>query len=209
MLVWALPAVLLLLSRGAFSGWLSWTYLVATLGSIALFVLAVRVLIRGRDPFALYAGAGAALLWKTLLLSLVVVMRGPLSYWYRFWTDEQWRNVYVPLSFALFLWVFWVTYVVMRTAYGCGRLRATGRVLVAVAVPVLFLAAVMQWSGLERALTSFNDQMALLPLGLSRILGITVHLGIPTEIPLYLLVVGAVLGGVGLLLGATRRATPS
>ncbi|MFC7485106.1 hypothetical protein ACFQX7_40615 [Luedemannella flava] len=32
--------------------------------------------------------------------------------------------------------------------------------------------------GLERALTVWNDQLALLPWGLSRILGITVHLGI-------------------------------
>ena len=63
----------------------------------------------------------------------------------------------------------------------------------------------MFWSGLESALTAFNDQMALLPLGLSKILGITVHLGIPTEIPLYLMVFAAVLGGIGLLLGAARR----
>jgi hypothetical protein len=135
LLVWLMPAVLLILSRGSFSGWLSWTYLLATVGSIALFVLTARVLIRGHNPFALYAGAGAALLWKTLLLSLVVLLRGPLSYWYQFWTDEQFRNIYVPVSFALFLWLFWVTYVVMRTAYGCGRLRATGRVLVAVGSP--------------------------------------------------------------------------
>ena len=200
-----MPAVLLILSRGSFSGWLSWTYLLATVGSIALFVLTARVLIRGHNPFALYAGAGAALLWKTLLLSLVVLLRGPLSYWYRFWTDEQFRNIYVPVSFALFLWLFWVTYVVMRTAYGCGRLRATGRVLVAVAVPMLALGGLMFWSGLESALTAFNNQMALLPLGLSKILGITVHLGIPTEIPLYLMVFAAVLGGIGLLLGAARR----
>ena len=205
LLVWLMPAVLLILSRGSFSGWLSWTYLLATVGSIALFVLTARVLIRGHNPFALYAGAGAALLWKTLLLSLVVLLRGPLSYWYRFWTDEQFRNTYVPVSFALFLWLFWVTYVVMRTAYGCGRLRATGRVLVAVAVPMLALGGLMFWSGLESALTAFNDQMALLPLGLSKILGITVHLGIPTEIPLYLMVFAAVLGGIGLLLGAARR----
>ena len=47
--------------------------------------------------------------------------------------------------------------------------------------------------------------MALLPLGLSRILGITVHLGIPTSIPSYLMVVAAVLGVIGLLCGAGRR----
>ncbi|HQR79425.1 MAG TPA: hypothetical protein PLT68_04320, partial [Actinomycetota bacterium] len=204
-LVWLLPAVLLVLSRGAFSGWLSWAYLLATLGCLALFALTARVLIRGRDPFALYAGVGGALLVKTLLLSLVVVIRGPLLYWYRFWTDASFRDVYVTASFAAFLWLFWVTYVVLRTGYGCGRLRALGRVLVAVAVPVIALGALLQGSGLEAALTTFNDQMALLPLGLSRILGITVHLGIPAQLPLYLLGLGAVLAAAGLLLGAARR----
>ncbi len=205
LLAWLIPAALLLLSRGAFSGWLSWSYLLATLGSMALFVVTARVLIRGRDPFALYAGAGAALLLKTALLSVVVMVRGPGLYWYRFWTDEQYRNVYVTLSFALFLWLFWVTYVVMRSAYGLGRARSFGRVLLAIAVPVLGLGALMQVFGLEASLTTFNDQMALLPLGLSRILGITVHLGIPPELPLYVLAFGGLLAVVGLLFGGARR----
>ena len=66
----------------------------------------------------------------------------------------------------------------------------------------------MQISGLESALTTSHDQIALLSLGRSRILGLTVQLGIPAEIPLYLLVFGLVLATVGLLLGAGRRARP-
>ena len=88
---------------------------------------------------------------------------------------------------------------------GWGRLAALGRVLVGVAVPMVALGALMMWSGLESALTTFNDQMALLPLGLSRILGITVHLGIPTEIPLYLVIAGAGLALIGFVLGAARK----
>jgi hypothetical protein len=205
LLAWLLPAVILVLSRGAFSNWLSWSYLLATLGSMALFTVSIRLLLRGRDAFALFAGVGAAMLLKTLVLSAVVVVRGPMLYWYRFWTDDQWRTVYVTISFAVFLWLFWVTYVVLRSAYGCGRLGALGRVLVGVAVPMVALGALMMWSGLESALTTFNDQMALLPLGLSRILGITVHLGIPTEIPLYLVIAGAGLAVIGFLLGAARK----
>ena len=204
-LVWVLPGALLLLSRGAFSGWLSWAYLLATLGSMAVFAVVGRLLVRGRNPFALYAGVGGALLLKTVVLSVVVVVRGPLFYWYRFWTDEQFRTIYVTVSFAAFLWLFWVTYVVMRSAYGCGRLRATGRVLVALGAPLLALGGLMWAFGLESSLTTFNDQMALLPLGLSRILGITVHLGIPTSIPLYLVVLGVVLIALGLVFGAGRR----
>jgi hypothetical protein len=205
LLVVAVPAVLLVLSRGAFSNWLSWTYLLATLGSMALFTLTVRLLLRADDAFGLYAGVGGALLLKTALLSAAVVSRGPLSYWYRYWTDEQWRKVYVTLSFVAFLWLFWVTYVVLRSAYGYGRSRSLGRVLMAVGAPMIGLGGVMMWSGLESALTTFNNQMALLPLGLSKILGITVHLGIPTDIPRYLFVAGGVVVAIGLALGATRK----
>ncbi len=196
---------LLVLSRGAFSGWLSWSYLLATLGSMLMFVLAIRLLLRRVDGFALYAAAGGALLVKTLLLGAVTVLRGPLSYWYRFWTDEQWRTIYFTLTIAAFLWLFLVTYAVLRTSYGRTRPRSVGLVLMGVAVPMLVLGGLMTASGLESALTTFNDQMAVLPMGLSRILGITVHLGIPTEIPVYVLAVGGLLAVVGLLLGAARR----
>ena len=48
----------------------------------------------------------------------------------------------------------------------------------------------------------------MLPLGLSRILGITTHLGIPPELPIYLMAVGALFLAVGgLLLGAARLTT--
>ena len=50
--------------------------------------------------------------------------------------------------------------------------------------------------------------MALLPWGLSRILGITVYLGIPTWLPAALAVVGlvvALVGGVAAVLVATHR----
>jgi len=43
----------------------------------------------------------------------------------------------------------------------------------------------------------------MLPLGLSRILGITTHPGIPPELPIYLMAIGALfLSFGGLLLGA-------
>ena len=47
-------------------------------------------------------------------------------------------------------------------------------------------------------LTVINDEMVMLPPGLSRILGITVHLDIPLELPVYMLIAGGVLALVGL-----------
>ncbi len=118
------------------------------------------------------------------------------------WTDETWRTLYATVSVAAFLWLFGVTYVVLRSSYGRSRPRALGLMLVGIATRMLGLGALMVASGLEAALTTFN---ALLPLGLSRILGITAHLGIPTEIPMCVLALGGLLSVGGLLLGAARR----
>lgn len=203
-LVWVIPSVVVLASRGSFSNWLSWAYLLATLGSIVLYALAIRLVVRS-PGFPLFAAIGGVLLARTALLSAMTIARGPLGYWYRMWTDEQWRTIYTTIAVALFLWTFVATFLVLRSAYGLSRPRALGMVLVGVAAPMLALGGLMAASGLESALTTFNDQMALLPLGLSRILGITTHLGIPTDIPMYLLAIGVVLGLMGLALALWPR----
>ena len=61
--------------------------------------------------------------------------------------------------------------------------------------------------GLEAALTVWNDQMALLPWGLSRILGITVYLEVPPDTAWIAAAAGVVLVVVGLLLALPWRRT--
>jgi len=68
--------------------------------------------------------------------------------------------------------------------------------------------ALLALPGLERALTTINDQMAIVPLGLSRILGLTFHLGVPTALPMWLLTAGGILGMLGVLAAAGRRRQP-
>jgi hypothetical protein len=74
---------------------------------------------------------------------------------------------------------------------------------------VLVLAgAVPALMGLEQAITRLNNEMAVLPLGLSLILGIVTHLDIPRALPLMMMAMGAALALVGGLLtlpGALRR----
>jgi len=74
---------------------------------------------------------------------------------------------------------------------------------------VLVLAgAVPALMGLEQAITRLNNEMAVLPLGLSLILGIVTHLDIPRSLPLMMMAMGAALAVVGSLLtlpAALRR----
>ena len=85
----------------------------------------------------------------------------------------------------------------LRHAYGFPLRRAVGATMAGAGVTLGLLAGLVAAIGLERALTIWNDQMALLPWGLSRILGITVYLGIPTWLPAALAVVGLVVAAVG------------
>jgi TRAP-type C4-dicarboxylate transport system permease small subunit len=77
--------------------------------------------------------------------------------------------------------------------------------LSAIGVPLALLGGLVAAVGLERALTVWNDQMALLPWGLSRILGITVYLGIPAYLPTAAALFGVALIALAALLSLRRR----
>lgn len=205
LLVWALPALALVLSRAAYSWFASPAHLTLTLGSWLLFAVALRVLLGGADRYALWAALGGAAMLRTLILLVGTASRGPGRYWFNFWTDPAARGVYVTAAFAAFLWVFVAAYHALRGGYGLGARHATGRVLVAGGAPVAVFGGVAAGMGLERALTVWNDQMALLPWGLSRILGITVFLDIPPWLPKAAAAAGVGLVAAGALLSLGRR----
>ncbi|KKK07221.1 hypothetical protein, partial [Micromonospora sp. HK10] len=92
---------------------------------------------------------------------------------------------------------------------GLLRRRAVGSTVAAAGVPLGVLAGLVALVGLERALTVWNDQLALLPWGLSRILGITVYLGIPPGLPAYAAAAGAALTAAGLAAAGWPRRTAS
>jgi energy-converting hydrogenase Eha subunit E len=180
-LVWAVPGLAVVAGRAIQTSFAAPAHLVLVLGAWVLFAFVLRLLVP--DPFLLAAAIGGVALVRTALLLAALVLRGPGHYWFSFWTDPTARSVYVTVAFALFVAVFASTYVVLRTAYGLSRRRAAGRLLLAAGTAVTVLGGLVTIMGAERALTVWNDQLALLPWGLHRILGITVYLGIPTELP--------------------------
>ncbi|MCT2581525.1 hypothetical protein [Actinophytocola gossypii] len=194
-LVWAVPAAAVVASRAVFTSFAGPAHLVLVLGAWLLFWFTLRLVARPADPFTLAAAVGGIALLRTVLLLAVLAVRGPGYYWFGFWTSPPARSVYVAAAFAAFLAVFVVAYLALRRRVG--RVGAVGRVLVAVGVPMVALGGLVAVLGLERAMTLWNDQLALLPWGLSRILGITVHLEIPASLP----VVVAAAGGVAIVVG--------
>jgi hypothetical protein len=202
-LVWALPAVALVLSRAAYGWFAAPAHLLVTLGAWAVFAGVLRVLARGHDRFGLYAAVGGAALLRTLVLLAALAWRGPGGYWYAFWTQPHARSVYVTVAFAAFLWVPVAAYLALRSL---GARFTAEPVLAAAGAPLALFGATVWAAGLERSLSVWNDQMALLPWGLHRILGITVYLGIPSWLPAAVTAAGGALVVAAGVAAAGRRA---
>ncbi|WP_218826009.1 hypothetical protein [Actinomadura mexicana] len=199
-LVWALPALVLVLSRAVHTWFAAPAHLVLVLGAWLVFALTLRWLTRGRDRFAIGAAIGGVALVRSVILLVALAGRGPGRYWYDFWTEPGLRFLYITVAFGAFCWTFAVAYLVLRGGYGLSKRHATGATLVGTGVPLAALGSLVAAIGLERALTIWNDQMALLPWGLSRILGITTYLGIPSAIPMVAAGAGGALAAAGALL---------
>ncbi|MFL6177242.1 MAG: hypothetical protein ACJ715_11375 [Ornithinibacter sp.] len=202
-LLLAVPGALLVATRAVQTSFLAPVHLLVVLGAWCTLLAAGWLLLRGRVPWGVVAAVGGVLVARCALALLAMSWTGPGGYWYGFWTDPGKRTVYVTLAVAAFLWLLvaagWALSVTR------GRRRAAGTVLAAVGAGLAVPASVVGLVGLERALTAWNDQVGLLPWGLSRILGITVYLGIPGDAAWWVAGFGAVLLGAGLVLAIPRR----
>jgi glycosyl hydrolase family 67 len=199
-LVWAIPAAALVVSRATLTWFAAPTHLGVTLGAWLLYALALRLLLGRRDPFHLWAAIGGVALLRTVILLLALSTRGPGRYWLLFWTAPTSRSAYITVGFAAFCWLFVVTAIVLRRHYGLTRRRCVGAAVTGAGLTLAVVSGVVAAIGLERALTIWNDQMALLPWGLHRILGLTVYLSIPTTLPDYTMACGVALALAGALI---------
>ncbi len=198
----AVPVTVLVLTRFTQTAFLAPAHVLVTLGALAIFVTVVLTLGR-RAIWPAIAVLGGVTIVRCLVTLGAVSFTGPGGYWFSFWTDETRRTLYITVAFALFLWLFvaagWAL------APTLGRRRAAGVVIAGIGLALAIPALLINALGLENALTVWNDQLALLPWGLSRILGITVHIGIPTNSALVAGLGGCVLVLLGALLALPNR----
>ncbi len=199
----AVPAVALVLSRGILTWFDAPAHALVMLAAWALFTVVAVVAGRRAGIWPVVAAVGGVAVLRTILLLAVLAPTGPGGYWFGFWTDPTRRSLYVTLAFALLLWL--VVAAAWALAVQIGGRRALGVALTGVGVVIAAIAFFVAAVGLETALTVWNDQMGLLPWGLSRILGITVYLDIPASSALYAAGFGCVLLVAGLALALPRR----
>ncbi|MGW8481819.1 hypothetical protein ACWGJP_01675 [Microbacterium sp. NPDC055903] len=203
LLVLIVPAGLLTATRLVQTSFLSWTHPLITLGAWALFVGVLLAVLRGRAAWAVLCTLGGIIVLRCVLTLAALAFTGPGGYWFAFWTDPVRRAAYITVALALFLWTF--VAVAWSLAGRWGRRRASGLVLAAAGAGLAVPAAAVAVVGLEAALTAWNDELGVLPWGLSRILGITVYLDVPADAAWAAAAAGAVLFAVGLALAVPWR----
>jgi hypothetical protein len=211
----AVPLALLAAAALVFSSFGSVGLFVAA-GSGAVAFLSTLLLQTPRaERTAVQLAATHGLLWLAMVALVPIAVRGPGYFWLRFWTSDGFRSLLVLSAFVAAGWLAVSVHSALRRGCGCRGAGAAGRLVAAAGAPLVVLAALLELIGLERSLTILNDELAVLPMGLSSILGITTHLGIPLTLPLHLGAGGVLLlavgGGLRLLdrPGRASQATPA
>jgi hypothetical protein len=180
-----------------------WTFL-----SVLIFVTALTFSHRREtnSSLPLQAAILAPMLCLAGMIMAVVSVRGPLYLWYVFWTGPGFRILFLSLFIAGILWMGFTVYVVSRTVFSVSALHAVGNLLISIGAVFLFNGLMTRTIGLEAFLTGLNNEMAVIPLSLSKVLGITTHLNINPDLPVFVAVGGAILSLVGWIMA--RLSTP-
>jgi hypothetical protein len=164
-----------------------------TLGFLSLFYcLVLGALIYGGRNLnrILVTLLAPRLLIMALFLGLVAV-RGPGFFWYRFWTSDLFKVVFFILLFALVFRKFQI-YVTVTQKWGRrGGAEAFAMVFLTMGLQLLAGGWMLQGFGLEKSLTRLNNELLVLPGGLSKIMGITTHLDIPLDLPRWIMLAAA------------------
>jgi hypothetical protein len=197
------PALALVASRGILTWFAAPAHVFITSAAWVVFAAVLAIVVRRRNPWPVVAAVGGAVMLRVVLLTAVLSPRGPGGYWFGFWTDPAERFAYLTIAFALFAWVLVAAAWALAAQLG-GR-RASAVALASAGAVLVLVGGLIGVIGLETALTIWNDQMALLPWGLSRILGLTVYLEIPADTVWYAVGFGAVLLVVSAALALPRR----
>jgi hypothetical protein len=206
------PLTVLVAGQAAFSGFASGTYLILGVGLPVLGALAVLAIVRPAGGPQAAGTAAVALCGAHLLgaavLPAAVAGRGHLAAWYGFWVDPAGRTAFVVAAITVVTWMISVLVLALAGA-PTGAVAGVAGVAEGAGLPLLVLGAAIGRDGTEGFLTSLNDELVVLPNGLSRILGITVHLGIPQDLDDLLARAGVGLVAAGIVLAGAAGAVRS
>ena len=145
---------------------------------------------------ALAVPAIAPLFAIALLFLAPLCVRGPLYFWYEFWTQASFRTIFTWVFVFKSLWLLFAiascgARTVRGASLGTEAADALGAAGAGLGAALACLGLLLGLPGLENSLTAVNNEMAVLPLGLSESSASQLTLTYPVSLPLWLVIFGA------------------
>jgi hypothetical protein len=166
-----------------------------------LFVILLSILVHSpRNLDKIMLGLMAPKVFTMILFLVIVAIRGPLYFWYQFWVSDLFKMIFLSVYFLLLFRKFHIYLIICRKWGHLNGYGSVALVLAALGYQILVAGLALQFFGLEESLTALNNELLLLPGGLSKIMGITTHLGIPLQLPLWIIAFGSALAVASTLL---------
>lgn len=185
-------AGLTLLTAAVFSSFASGQFLLLSAAPAILFGVVYALSLRDSRGRSVQA---VAALWRFIPLLLTcllpLVLRGPAHFWQLFWISPAFRAVWICAYVAILVWMSLMLGFDSGVRSGRSRRYVAAAVLYGLGVSILWMAGVFIIQGFETTLARLTDEMAILPLLLSRVLGLATHLNLSPAWPGLLVAAGA------------------
>jgi hypothetical protein len=145
---------------------------------------------------------------KMIIMSLILVfvaIRGPMFFWFQLWVSDIFRGLFMAVLLMLYFRKFQIFIIMGRKWSHRNTSGAVGMVFIMFGIQILLAGLALQFFGLEESLTALNNDLLVLPGGLSKIMGITTHLSIPLELPIWIIYMGSGIAACSLILYLFNR----
>ena len=169
---------------------------------VLLYFLGLRFTVFGEQGRGGFAFSVLPVLTFLGLILATVSVRGPYYFWFNVWTSGTFRTVLAASAVILFLAHFYLVYSAACGALGARRLA--GRMLFLTGSLVTLYALVYMVFGLDRTLGRLNDEILMMPVMVSRVLGFSTHLNILVDINEIAVKGGLMVTAAGLLMSGFR-----
>jgi len=196
-----LPTALILFTVLAFTSFNSFYFTSLILLSLIMFTVSLLIIPRTGSPLSLRIAAYTApLLLPVIIMTGFLSIGGPQYFWYRSWTNSIFSTVFLSLLLFSLLYIFFAEYAIIRSLHSLRAPAAAGALLIASGIPIILCGLTLIIFGSDTVLDTINRELAILPLSLSIVLGMTKQLNIHPHFPLFLSITGMTAATVGIVM---------
>lgn len=184
-----------------FSSFIAPVFVLTIFVTLLIFVFISTLLFSSKDikwKISNILSLASPMVFLFMFLLAVMSIRGAGYFWFNFWVNDYFRFVFVTLLVFIMVWRYYVIIMVTHYQMKSSLIQSFFKVLIIRGIQLAILGAITYFVTLEKCLTVLNDELLIIPTGLSKILGITTHLNIPRSIPVYLLSLGLIILFIGI-----------